>query len=245
MESAGAGFDQRADDRVAERIVGRAFGVPLHAEVEPALGVVDGFDDAVVRTGRDGEGARGVHGLAVLGVHGAGGERRVRRGEHFVFACPVVGVRGCGLGHVLVESAAGEQGHHLHAEAHAEDGLVGRVALESFEELGFERLAFLVDPHGSGVGGLAEGLGDRVIAAGEDEGVERVYAVFEAVRRHGEDHGDTAGACDGVGVVPRRGEADEAVVLDQVGGDGDEWWARHGVVRCYRRCGRGRVSMGA
>ena len=74
-----------------------------------------------------------------------------------------------GVGEVLVECAAVVQGHVLHAEADAEDGVLGVV--ECFEEGEFELLAAGVDGVGVWVEGCVEGGGVGVVSAGEDDGV--------------------------------------------------------------------------
>ena len=107
----------------AERGACGAFGVPLDAEVEGACRVPHGFDEAVGRGGEDFEGAWVADGLAVSAMDGAG----LHDGcgwDDVVVAVPMVGVCGVCVGEVLVEGAAGDERHHLHAETDAEDGRV-------------------------------------------------------------------------------------------------------------------------
>lgn len=95
----------------------------------------------------------------------------VTRWNDLVVAVPVVGVGGVGVGQVLVERAAGDEGHHLHAEAHAQHRGARAFVGEEAEEERFVGLARGIDAHGGAVRGHAEGLGDGVVAAGQDEGV--------------------------------------------------------------------------
>ena len=215
---------------LAERGVVRAFGVPLDAEVEPAARVVDGLDDAVVGCCEGAEVAGFLHGLAVLGVGRAGCEDGLVDRVDVVGVLPVVGVGRVGLGEVLVEHAAGEQAHHLHAEADAEDGGV-RVVVQGVEEVGLEGLAILEDADGLRVGRVAEGLGDGIVAAGEDECVEALDEALGGAWDWREDDGNPTRVEHGSG-VGHGGEGRRAVVADhEVGGDRDEWalvW--HGVI---------------
>ncbi len=92
---------------------------------------------------------------------------------------PVVGVGWMGVGEVLVECSSCGEGEHLHTEADGEDWGFG-VVVELGDEVGFERLASGEDGSDFGVGWGAEGFGDWVVSAGEDECVEAVDEGLES-----------------------------------------------------------------
>jgi hypothetical protein len=66
--------DELVEEALAQRGVLSTLGVPLHPHIEPAIRVVDGFDDVVVG-GRDDAERPGVgDGLSVLAGDQTGGE---------------------------------------------------------------------------------------------------------------------------------------------------------------------------
>lgn len=163
--------------------------------------------------------------MAMPAVDGAG--QHVGCGwDDVVVAVPVIGVGGVCVGEVLVEGALGDEGHHLHAEADAEDRGIGARGLQGAEEEGFVVLAGLVDADGCGVCGVAEGFGDGVVAAGKDEGVAESKVGLDVVGDGREDDGDAAGVCDGLGVGGGDGVAPAVIEHLNIGGDADDWmWA--------------------
>jgi len=222
-------LDQPLEQSSAQPGVGRPLGVPLHAHEHRCAGKANGLDHAVVAGGQDGELARISDGLAVVAGDRAWGELGLAgRGDdrvHGVVAMMGVG-REC-VGEVLVEPAAGEQGHHLHAQADGKRRDVWAVE-ERGDERGVESLARGVDGRGAGIGGDAEGLGAGVIAAGEDEGVEPFEIVWDEFDQRREDDRLAAGGVNSAGVGERALGPDAAGRgLVDVRGNGDEW-AGHG-----------------
>ena len=92
--------------------------------------------------------------------------------------------------------------------------------------MGFVDLTGLVDEDGCGVCGVAEGFGDGVVAAGEDEGVAEGEVGLDVVGNGREDDRYAAGGCDGVGVGGGDGVAPAVIEYLDIGGDAnDGMWA--------------------
>jgi len=107
---------------------------------------------------------------------------------------------------------------------------------ERAEEKGFVVLAGFVDADGGWVRGDAEGLGDGVVASGQDEGVAEREMRFDVAGDGREDDGDAAGFGDGLCVGGGDGVAlAGADYLDICGDTDDGMWA---VVRDGRAPGR-------
>lgn len=83
-----------------------------------------------------------------------------------------------------------------------------------------------MDADGCGVCGVAEGFGDGVVAAGEDEGVAEGEVCLDVVGDGREDDRDAAGVRDGLGVSGGDGVALAVIEHLDIGGDADDgMWA--------------------
>lgn len=222
-------INQSANDLRTDRFVFRALGVPLHAEVEAAVGMLDGFDHAILAGRGDAERARVADGLAVVTsdlypstTPDDRGENAFARERNAVGRVVVVVVGGLeGFGEVLVHRAAGDEGHHLHTQTDAQSRNVGTVH-ESIQQFSIETLAEFMDRHCLRVGWSAEGLGAWVVAADEDEAVAALQVRGDQLDYRGKDDRPAARVGNGTRVGERAHRTHAAGArLNDIGGDAD------------------------
>jgi hypothetical protein len=232
--------------------------VPLDADPEREGRIFEGFDEAVGRQrGGDESVAEAVDALMVAGVDGetleAQGFGEARAGPDFdvmhvgAVTRAAVGETLAGqVGQVLVEGAPALDVHGLAAHADAE-GRQGAGFGEG-EHGEVEVLAVPGGASGGGVRGLAEEGGVEVVAAGDEEGVERSDHVSADVGVVGErqENGHAAGLEDALGVVGGEFERLASLVGGaDVHGDADAGAAGGGGSwRSHMTPGRKRLSRG-
>ncbi len=104
------------------------------------------------------------------------------------------------IGQVLIEFAARDECEQLHAEADAEDRNL-RSGEQGLDEFDLVTLPLRVHGCCRGVGRLTEGLGTRIIAAGENEAVKGFKLLGDKCLVGRDEHGQAPGHDDGAGVV--------------------------------------------
>lgn len=173
----------------------------------------------------------------MFGVGDTRGEDRFVDRLDLVGVLPVVCVGGMCVGEMLVEGAPGDEAHHLHAQTDSQHGDV-RLVDQGPQELGFELLAGFEDTYHGRVCWGSKGFGDRVVASGEDVGVESGNEIIDVVGRRGQQYWGASCGKHGVG-VGHCGERGRAFVSHhEVAGDGDQWWHACIVGRMRGDCAR-------